>query len=86
MCGAPPSHAKAHHLRWWVRDAGPTDLANGVLLCTSCHHRIHDNGWDIRIGGVGTRAKVWFIPPPHVDPARTPRLGGRARFDFQAAA
>ncbi len=84
MCGAPPGQTKVHHIRWWARDAGPTDLANGVLLCESCHHRIHDNGWDIRIEGVGIRAKVWFVPPPHVDPARTPRLGGRARYDFAA--
>ena len=83
-CGAPPSHTKAHHIRWWARDAGPTDLSNGVLLCESCHHRIHDNGWDIRIDGTGTTARVWFIPPAHVDPARTPRLGGRARFDYAA--
>ncbi|MFT4219744.1 MAG: DUF222 domain-containing protein [Microbacterium sp.] len=84
-CGLPPGMCKVHHLRWWVRDAGPTDLDNGVLLCESCHHRIHDNGWEIRIDGTGTRAKVWFIPPPHVDPARVPRLGGRARFDYVAA-
>jgi hypothetical protein len=84
MCGAPPSHTKAHHIRWWARDAGPTDIDNGVLLCESCHHRIHDNGWDIRIEGTGTRAKVWFLPPRRVDPDRRPRLGGRARFDFAA--
>jgi hypothetical protein len=83
-CGAPPGQVKVHHIRWWARDAGPTDLDNGVLLCESCHHRIHDNGWEIRIEGTGTRARVWFIPPPHVDPARTPRLGGRARYDFAA--
>jgi hypothetical protein len=84
MCGAPPGHVKVHHIRWWARDAGPTDLANGVCLCESCHHRIHDNGWEIRIDGSGISAKVWFIPPHHVDPARTPRLGGRARYDFAA--
>ncbi|WP_194397507.1 HNH endonuclease [Microbacterium atlanticum] len=84
MCSAPPSHTKAHHLRWWARDAGPTDLRNGVLLCEACHHRIHDNGWEIQVNGPGMRAKVKFIPPAHVDPARTPRLGGRARFDFAA--
>ncbi len=83
-CGAPPGHTKAHHIRWWARDAGPTNLHNGVLLCESCHHHIHDNGWGIRIDGRGTRATVWFIPPAHVDPARVPRLGGRARFDFAA--
>ena len=41
--GHHPGHTKVHHIRWWARDAGPTDLANGVLLCESCHHRIHDN-------------------------------------------
>ena len=82
--GLPPQMTKAHHVRWWQRDTGPTDLNNGVLLCESCHHRIHDNGWDIRIDGIGTAARVWLIPPPHVDPARTPRLGGRARYDVAA--
>ncbi|MDQ4214497.1 HNH endonuclease signature motif containing protein [Microbacterium sp. ASV81] len=84
-CGLPPGMTKAHHIRWWARDNGPTDLSNGVLLCETCHHLIHDVGWDIRIDGIGTRAKVWFIPPPHVDPSRTPRLGGRARTEPVAA-
>ncbi|MEU4013655.1 DUF222 domain-containing protein [Microbacterium sp. NPDC028030] len=80
MCGLPPEMTKAHHIRWWKRDRGPTDLANGVLLCETCHHRIHDNGWEIRVEG----QRVWFIPPSYVDPARRPRLGGRARFDIAA--
>ena len=84
MCGLPPEMTKAHHIRWWQRDHGPTDLANGVLLCETCHHRIHDNGWEVRIDGVGVAARVWFTPPRCVDPARTPRLGGRARFDIAA--
>ena len=84
LCGAPPGHTKVHHIRWWARDAGPTDLNNGVCLCESCHHRIHDNGWEIHIDGIGVSAKVWFLPPPHIDPARTPRLGGRARYDYAA--
>lgn len=84
MCYLPPEMVKAHHLRWWKRHRGRTDLDNGVLLCENCHHRIHDNGWDIRIDGSGVHARVWFIPPAHVDPDRTPRLGGRARFDIAA--
>lgn len=80
MCGAPPGHSKVHHIRWWVRDAGPTDLDNGVLLCESCHQRIHDNGWEIRIDGRGVDARVWFIPPPYIDATRTPRAGMRARY------
>ena len=84
MCGLPPGMTKAHHIRWWARDAGPTDLDNGVLLCETCHHRIHDNGWEIRVEGRGVDGRVWFIPPAHVDPGRTPRLGGKARFGWAA--
>ena len=81
-CGLPPAMTQVHHLRWWTRDHGPTDLSNGVLLCSRCHHRVHDDGWEIDIRGAGSRAQVWFTPPAHVDPARTRRLGGRARYDY----
>ncbi|WP_449407035.1 DUF222 domain-containing protein [Microbacterium maritypicum] len=84
MCGLPPQMTKAHHLKWWHRDTGPTNLDNGVLLCESCHHRVHDNGWEIRITGTGTTARVWLIPPDTIDPTRTPRLGGCARYDIAA--
>ncbi|MGL3149031.1 DUF222 domain-containing protein [Microbacterium sp. A82] len=84
MCALPPEMTKAHHIRWWQRHHGRTDLMNGVLLCETCHHRIHDNGWEVNVVGVGAGARVWFIPPNYVDPAREPRLGGRARFDIAA--
>jgi len=88
MCGLPPHMTEVHHIDWWNRDAGPTDLNNGILLCSTCHHRIHDNAWQIRIENSdtrsGTRGRVWFIPPPHIDPTRTPRPGGRARYDIAA--
>ena len=83
-CGAPPAWTHVHHLDWWERDRGPTDLANGVLLCTACHHTIHDEGWTITVEGTGTTARVWFLPPPWIDASRTPRLGGRARFALTA--
>ncbi|MFT4050725.1 MAG: DUF222 domain-containing protein [Microbacterium sp.] len=89
-CGLPSSYAEAHHLTWWSHD-GPTDLRNGILLCTACHHRIHNEGWEIRIDPPpgsrdATAGTVWFIPPAHIDPERAPRLGGRARFDGARAA
>jgi len=77
FCGLPPGMTKAHHIRWWARDHGKTDLSNGVLLCETCHHLIHDNDWGIRIDGTGTRARVWFLPPPGTH--TPPRPGGRAR-------
>jgi len=87
-CGANITYAHAHHIEWWSR-GGATDLSNGVMLCSHCHHQIHDHGWQIRIGNVGGRGdslgSVWFIPPPHIDPQQVARLGGRARFDSAPA-
>ncbi|NYI40847.1 HNH endonuclease [Demequina lutea] len=72
-CHAPPEHCEAHHIRWWER-GGPTDLANGVMLCTRCHHDIHRQGWNIQV----EHGRVNFIPPPHIDPTCRPRPGGLA--------
>jgi 5-methylcytosine-specific restriction protein A len=44
-CGAPAARCQIHHVRWWTRDLGPTDEENLCLVCWSCHHRIHDDGW-----------------------------------------
>ncbi|WP_084128637.1 HNH endonuclease signature motif containing protein [Demequina sp. NBRC 110055] len=79
-CHAPPSYCEAHHIKWW-KHGGPTDLSNGVLLCVSCHHRIHHGGWDIDIRGT----EVWFIPPASIDPDRTPRIGGKAHYQLEQA-
>ncbi len=77
-CNAPPSWCEAHHIRWWDRHRGKSDLANGVLLCSRCHHRVHRDGWDIEVRD----NVVSFVPPRAVDPERTPRVGGRARFEL----
>ncbi|SEI88198.1 HNH endonuclease signature motif containing protein [Demequina mangrovi] len=73
FCHAPVSWCDAHHIQEWSR-GGRSDLANGVLLCTRCHHRIHDDGWTVK----ATPTAVWFTPPRTIDPTRTPRQGGRA--------
>lgn len=72
-CPHPPSYTEAHHIRWWEAHSGRTDLSNGVLLCSSHHHRVHDDGWQI----VVRDGRPSFIPPPHIDPMRRPRPGGR---------
>jgi len=79
-CNAPPSWCEAHHIRWWDRHGGLTDLSNGVLLCARCHHRVHADGWEILVRD----HVVNFVPPRSIDPARTPHIGGRARFDLAA--
>jgi len=76
-CGHPPGYTEAHHLQWWSR-GGPTDLSNGIPLCSFHHHRIHDDGWEIQV-----RDHIpYFIPPPWCDPDRTPRRGGKRMVDL----
>lgn len=43
-CTIPAAWCEAHHLHPWS-SGGRTDLADGVLLCSYHHHRIHDPGY-----------------------------------------
>ncbi len=40
-CTTPAPFLEAHHAKWFSRDAGPTDVGNGVMLCSFHHHLIH---------------------------------------------
>ncbi|MGG7464119.1 DUF222 domain-containing protein [Plantibacter sp. YIM 135347] len=75
-CPHPPAYTQAHHITWWST-GGTTNLSNGILLCSHHHHRVHADGWDIRIRD----GSPWFIPPAHLDRARTPRRGGNLHLD-----
>ncbi|WP_347754838.1 DUF222 domain-containing protein [Agrococcus sp. ProA11] len=39
-CGFPVAWTEAHHVVWW-QHGGPTDVSNGILLCSHCHHEVH---------------------------------------------
>jgi hypothetical protein len=70
-CGAPAAWTELHHIDWFVRDGGLTNLKNAIPLCAPDHHAVHANGWEISVrGGV-----AWFIPPSSIDVYRTPRRG-----------
>jgi hypothetical protein len=68
-CARPPSWCEAHHIVFWARDKGKTDLADGVLLCRHHHLLFHNNGWEIERDKT---SKYWLIPPPEQDPDRKP--------------
>jgi len=56
-CGADPNRCEAHHITAWNR-GGPTDIINLVLVCSRCHHDIHDRGMRLIRGPNG-----WTITP-----------------------
>ncbi|WP_349898369.1 HNH endonuclease signature motif containing protein [Parafrigoribacterium soli] len=68
-CERPPSWTEAHHIRFWARDAGNTDVADGVLLCRHHHLLLHNNHWEVERNG----AEYWLIPPPSIDPEQRRR-------------
>ncbi len=60
-CGASANWCQAHHITHWM-DGGPTDLDNLCLLCSRCHHRVHDNGWQVERSTAG---RFSLRPPPN---------------------
>ena len=59
-CGADPTWCQAHHIVPWAAE-GPTDIDNMCLLCSRCHHRVHDEGWEIHQNPGGEHV---LQPPP----------------------
>ena len=72
-CAHPPEWCERHHIREWV-DGGPTDLDNLTLVCRYHHRHFAMNGWACRINPDGIPE---WLPPPHVDRARTPLINTR---------
>ena len=53
-CAMTPNRCRAHHIRWWDRDLGPTALENLALLCHFHHHLVHEGGWAMARAPDGT--------------------------------
>ncbi|WP_165492083.1 DUF222 domain-containing protein [Egibacter rhizosphaerae] len=58
-CGARLALCQLHHVAWWYRDRGPTNVDNLVVVCFECHWHIHHHGWEVsrRPGGTYTLAR-----------------------------
>ncbi|GAA2760234.1 HNH endonuclease signature motif containing protein [Actinopolymorpha rutila] len=65
-CQIPEPRCITHHMTAWD-DGGPTDLANGVLLCRYHHVTVHHKGWLVRMG---THGHPEYVPPEWSDPRR----------------
>lgn len=68
-CDKPPQFTEVHHIEAFDRAAANTTLSNGICLCRFHHMEVHANGWKITNRSDGT---YWLIPPPTLDPGRTP--------------
>ena len=52
-CHAPPALGELHHLSWWARDGGETDINAGILLCWHHHDLVHSLQIEIRRSPTG---------------------------------
>jgi hypothetical protein len=51
-CSMPPAWCEAHHVLPWLA-GGPTDVDNGILVCTYHHHEVHAGRLRIERAGAG---------------------------------
>lgn len=67
-CDRPPEWTEAHHRVHW-EDGGETSVQNCCLLCDHHHRVVHHQGWSVELAG----GVIHVVPPPWIDPDRTPR-------------
>ena len=72
-CGASASWCQAHHIKHWM-DGGPTNLTNLTLLCSRCHHKVHDDEWKVVKSPTG---RFSLRPPPRKSGRRSHRRNSR---------
>ncbi len=65
-CGATANWCQAHHIIPWAVQ-GNTDLDDMCLLCSRCHHRVHDDRWQVRKSASGK----YHLKPPLKHDRRT---------------
>nr|MDE0500455.1 DUF222 domain-containing protein [bacterium] len=58
-CGASANWCQSHHIIPWAVQ-GNTDLDDMCLLCSRCHHKVHDDHWQVRKTPTGK----YHLKPP----------------------
>ncbi|WP_444663181.1 DUF222 domain-containing protein [Cellulomonas sp. CW35] len=74
-CSVAARYCHVHHVRWWHRDGGRSDLDNAVLLCSHHHHLVHALDLDVER----------VAPPPRATDHRAPSPAGPPRSSGQSA-
>ena len=74
-CGANANWCQSHHIIPWAVQ-GNTDLNDMVLLCSRCHHKVHDDHWQVRKTPTG---KYHLKPPPKHNRPTTGRRNSKYR-------
>lgn len=75
-CRMPVAWTEAHHVTWW-QHGGPTDVGNGILLCSHCHHEVHAHRLLV-VGSTGDWRVIAQLRPTDRY-ARNRRTGGAPR-------
>ena len=74
-CGANANWCQSHHIIPWAVQ-GNTDLDDMCLLCSRCHHKVHDDHWQVRKTPTG---KYHLKPPLQHNRPTTARRNGNYR-------
>lgn len=56
-CTVAFSTCDIHHIRWWGKHHGPTDIDNLLPVCDRHHHLIHEGGWTLTM--TSDRIATW---------------------------
>ena len=72
-CGATANWCQAHHIIPWAVH-GNTDIDDMCLLCSRCHHKVHDDHWQVR----RTPSGQYHLKPPPKHLRDTTRRGNRS--------
>jgi hypothetical protein len=59
-CTVAFSACDIHHIAWWGRDDGPTDIDNLLPVCERHHHLIHEDRWTLTM--TPDRTATWTRP------------------------
>ncbi|WP_394160263.1 HNH endonuclease signature motif containing protein [Galactobacter valiniphilus] len=63
-CGLPGGWCEAHHVTPWSR-GGPSDVDQGILLCSFHHHEVHEGRLSIEASPPGSDGHApWRVVSP----------------------